>query len=169
MNRCVDGPVSRCNRRSARSSRPVRGCVAGGACLGPADVQDAAIEIDLVPAQLHQLGRSQAVAEGQEDHRGVPVAARRLDQALDLDLGEMLSGAIFAVGPAQRRLNCRIFACWRDQGEAWICHGNPHSRMSIARALQTPPLVGSAVSAARMIIRSSASLSAATSSSMIRL
>jgi hypothetical protein len=73
-------------------------------------VQDAAIEIDLVPAQLHQLGRSQAVAEGQEDHRGVPVAARRLDQALDLDLGEMLSGAIFAVGPAQRRLNCRIFA-----------------------------------------------------------
>src|SRR6266568_8767895 len=29
MNRCVDGPASRCNRRSARSSRPVRGCVAG--------------------------------------------------------------------------------------------------------------------------------------------
>ena len=43
------------------------------ALLGPADVQDGVDEIDLIPTQVHKLGRPQAVAEGYQDHGGIPV------------------------------------------------------------------------------------------------
>src|SRR6266536_3495380 len=95
MNRCVDGSASRCNRRSARS-RPVKGCVAGVPAW-PADVQDAHLEIDLLPAQIHELGRPEPVAEGQEDHRGVAMARGRMDQSLDLGLGQVLARPVLDV------------------------------------------------------------------------
>jgi hypothetical protein len=76
MNRCVDGPVSRCSPRSALRCRSAR--------LSPADVQHAHIEIDLIPTQVHKLGRSEAVPERQQDHYRVPMACRRLDQPLNL-------------------------------------------------------------------------------------
>jgi hypothetical protein len=49
---------------------------------------------------------------GQQDHRRVTVTVAvglaSLDQALDLGSGEILTGAQFGIGPAQRR-DCPIF------------------------------------------------------------
>jgi hypothetical protein len=54
-------------------------------------------EIDLLPAEGAQLGGSQPVPEGQQDHGCIPmplpVPARRLHEPLDLSLGEVLAGA----------------------------------------------------------------------------
>src|SRR6266849_6999712 len=47
---------------------------ARGAVLDPPHVEHRAIEVDLVPAQVTDLGRPQPVAEGHQDHGGIPVA-----------------------------------------------------------------------------------------------
>ena len=77
---------------------------AGVPFLTLADVQVGRPEVDLVPAQIYQLGHSQAVPVSDEDHGRVPVApavARgRLDEPHDLDLGQMLPGPQLRVGPA---------------------------------------------------------------------
>ena len=36
--------------------------------LGPSDGHGGGGEVNLIPAQVHQLGRSEAVSEGHEDH-----------------------------------------------------------------------------------------------------
>ena len=41
--------------------------------LGPSDGHGGGGEVNLIPAQVHQLGRSEAVSEGHEDHAGVTV------------------------------------------------------------------------------------------------
>jgi hypothetical protein len=46
---------------------------AGCAVLDPPHMQDGAIEVDLVPAQVAGLGGAQPVPEGHEDHGRVPV------------------------------------------------------------------------------------------------
>jgi hypothetical protein len=65
------------------------------ALLRPADGDGAAIEIDLIAAQVDQLGHAQAVAVGDQDHDGVPmappVALGGLDQLRDLSLGQVLA------------------------------------------------------------------------------
>jgi hypothetical protein len=64
------------------------------AALGTTDVQLAGGEVDIVPTQRHQLTRPQAVAVGDQDGSSVPMAPAifpgRLDQPLDLALGEIL-------------------------------------------------------------------------------
>ena len=40
------------------------------ALLGPTNVQDGMGEIHLIPAQVREFGRSETVAEGDEDHGG---------------------------------------------------------------------------------------------------
>ena len=47
---------------------------AGSALFDPADVQVSRSELDLIPAQVHEFGSTQAVAVGHEDHGGVAVA-----------------------------------------------------------------------------------------------
>ena len=58
--------------------------------------------IFVVAAIWPQLGRSQPVPEGQQDHGCIPmpmpVLARRLHQPLDLSLGEVLTDPIMAIG-----------------------------------------------------------------------
>src|SRR5262249_19540462 len=88
--------------------------------LSPTDVQDAAIEIYLLPPEVHQLSRPEPMAEGQQNHGCVPVACRCLDQPLDLGLGQVLTGAVLGVPSSPRRGNCRNFAGWRDQLEVRI-------------------------------------------------
>src|ERR1700733_3654424 len=70
--------------------------------------------------------------EGYQDHRGVTVSPsvtlHRLDQPLDLPLGEMLPRSIFGVGfaPGQsgwRRLHCALFVVWSHQSQV---HGGGH-------------------------------------------
>jgi hypothetical protein len=79
-------------------------------------MQDSAIEVDLIPSQIAQLGRSQAVAEGHEEHSGIPVsvavAAGCLYQALDLLLGQVLPRAKLSIGQAP--WNCSYYAHWGD-------------------------------------------------------
>ena len=59
-------------------------------------------EIDLLPAQGAQLGRTQPMPESQQDHgrvtMPVPIAARRLDQPLNLPLGQVLADPVMAIG-----------------------------------------------------------------------
>ena len=95
------------------------------ALLHAADMQARAGEVDLVPSQVHQLGRPQAVAEGDEDGGGVAVAmavaASRLHQPLDLRLGQVFAGPQFGIRAPERR-DCPIYGSWRDDLEAWFCH-----------------------------------------------
>jgi hypothetical protein len=64
------------------------GVGARGAVLDPPHMQDGAIEVDLVPAQVAGLGGAQPVPEGHEDHGRVPVTVSVglgcLDQGLEL-------------------------------------------------------------------------------------
>ena len=55
----------------------------------------------LLPAQRAQLGRSQAVPEGEQDHgriaMSVPIAAGSFHQPFDLFLGQVLAGSIMPI------------------------------------------------------------------------
>jgi hypothetical protein len=75
---------------------------AGGALLDPADVQRGRGEVDLVPAQVGQLARPQAVAIGHKDHGGLPVRPSvglgDLEQPFDLGFRQVFAGAEVGVG-----------------------------------------------------------------------
>jgi hypothetical protein len=55
-------------------------------------------EVDVVPAQRHDLRGSEAVAVGNQDGRGVPmpgaVVLGGLDESLDLSLGQVFAAAL---------------------------------------------------------------------------
>ena len=95
------------------------------ALLDPADVQGGRPEVHLIPTQVDQLGRSQAVPVGHEDHGRVAVAPAvalgNLDEPLDLGLGEVLAGAQLGVGGALGG-NCSFYGGWRDQPEVGFGH-----------------------------------------------
>ncbi len=88
------------------------------ALLDPADVQGGRSEVDLIPAQVGQLARPQAMAIGDQDHRGVPVrptvAFGPHEEPVDLGLGEVFSGPEVSVRAAGGS-NCSFFGGWRDQ------------------------------------------------------
>jgi hypothetical protein len=73
-------------------------------------------EIDLLPTQGAQLGRSQPMPVGKQDHgriaMPVPVPARRLHQPLDLSLGEVLPDPIMVIGEPTT-VNCSLYSGWR--------------------------------------------------------
>ena len=68
------------------------------ALLDPPDVQDGVGEIDLIPTQVDKLGRPQTMAEGNQDHGGIPVTPAiglgGIDQPIDLGAGQVLPGPI---------------------------------------------------------------------------
>ena len=67
----------------------------GRAALGAPNVQFPGLEVDVIPTQGHKFAGSQAVAVGDQDGRGVPMAPavfrRSLDQLFDLALGQILA------------------------------------------------------------------------------
>jgi hypothetical protein len=70
---------------------------AGDPVLDASHVQEALIEIELIPAQVDEFGHAQAVPVGEENHRVIAVpmaseAASRFAQLLDLGWREMLTG-----------------------------------------------------------------------------
>jgi hypothetical protein len=71
---------------------------AGIAALGPADMQAPGGEVDVVPAQCHQLRGPEAVAVSDQDSRGVPmpraVLLGGLDKPPDLPVGEVFTAAL---------------------------------------------------------------------------
>src|SRR5271170_5224088 len=72
-------------------------------------------QVDLVPAKRTQLGGSQPMPEGQQDHGGVPltmaIVASRLHQALDFALGEVFAGSIIGV-PQPASCHCSVLDGW---------------------------------------------------------
>jgi hypothetical protein len=70
---------------------------AGIPVLGPAHMQARDGEVDVVPAQRHDLRGSEAMAVGNQDRRGVPVPAAvllgGLNKTLDLPLGQIFAAA----------------------------------------------------------------------------
>src|SRR5215470_19715190 len=77
--------------RAAGGAAPAAHRRAAGACwrpvLGPPDVTQHAVEVYLLPAQVTQLGGTQAMPEGDQDHGSVPISVSvglgSLDQRLD--------------------------------------------------------------------------------------
>src|SRR6516164_6319698 len=92
---------------------------AGIPALGPAYMQAPRGEVDVVPAQRHQLGGPKTMAVSDQDRRGVPmpraVLLGGLDEALDLPVGE-----IFTAAPA----NCYIYCGWSRLAKPQVLHGN---------------------------------------------
>ena len=84
------------------------------ALLGPAYVQDGVGKIDLIPTQVYELGRPQAVAEGDKDHGGIPVAPAiglgGTDQPIDLGAGQVLAGPVFGIPLPFRCGDCSIYS-----------------------------------------------------------
>ena len=109
------------------------------AALDPADVQRGAVEVDLIPAQVHQLAHPQAMAIGDQDHGGIAVAPAvalgGLDQLLDLGLGQVLAGPVGVGAPC--RGNCSFFGGWCDQLQVRFHWINPLSVCRTARILVT--------------------------------
>src|SRR4029077_6532215 len=81
-------------------------------------------EINLLPAQGAQLGRSQAVPEGLQNHgripMPVPITARRLHQPFDLFLGQVLPGS-GVLGREATRAKCSLYSGWRPNAR-WCFH-----------------------------------------------
>src|SRR5215471_6558478 len=77
------------------------------ALLDSTDVQDGVFQVDLLPAQVHQLGGPETVPEGQQEHCRVAMAPAvvlgGLNQPLDLALGQVLAGPIDGVGLPHRQ------------------------------------------------------------------
>jgi hypothetical protein len=111
---------------------------AGRALLDPTDVQGGRPEVDLIPAQVNQFGRPQAVPIGHQDHGGVaPAMAVVLgggDQPLDLGLGEVFAGAQVGVRPSAR-WNCSFYDGWRDQLEMRFRHGFQSRALATVRKM----------------------------------
>src|SRR5262249_49495834 len=71
---------------------------AGIPALGPAYMQAPGGEVDVVPAQCHQLQGPETMAVSDQDRRGVPmpraVLLGCLDEALHLAIGEILARGV---------------------------------------------------------------------------
>ena len=72
-------------------------------------------EVDCVPTEVANLGSPEAMPVGEQDHGGVAVAVAvafgRLDQRLDLSLGQVFPLPVIGIGPsAGRRWNCSLFS-----------------------------------------------------------
>ena len=71
---------------------------AGIPALGPADMQAPGGEVDVVPAQCHQLRGPETMTVSDQDSRGVPmpraVLLGGLDEPLDLPVGKIFTAAL---------------------------------------------------------------------------
>ena len=92
------------------------------ALLGPPYVQDGVGEIDLIPTQVHKLGRPQAVAEGDKDHGGIAstpaIGLGGIDQPIDLGAGQVLPSPIDRVRFSSRQSDCSFYGGWSHQLQA---------------------------------------------------
>src|SRR5262245_52341353 len=91
------------------------GMDARGASLGPADVQPALVEFDLMPLEAADFAGSQPMAIGDQDHGGVAVTmpthfAGSIHELLNLALGQVAT------------LDCEAFDGWCAVIGYLICH-----------------------------------------------
>jgi hypothetical protein len=86
-------------------------------CLRRVTCSSPCLQVDLVPAQAHQLGHAQAVAVGNQDQRGIARtmatdACRRRHQRRHLPVRRVFPAAVRDVRPAQG--NFPVFDGWRN-------------------------------------------------------
>ena len=114
------GSCSRCSFLKARSSSPGIGWVAGDPALTLRTCSAGSGEIDLIPTEIDQFGCPQAMAIGDQDHGGVPIAravlAGRPDQLLDLSCRQMFPGADLGIRTSSWG-DCPIYSGWGDDVE----------------------------------------------------
>jgi hypothetical protein len=81
------------------------------------------MEVYLVPPQVHQFGRAEAMAIGQQDHGrvavAVPIALGRFSQPRDFGIGQILPG------PAIRHWACG--AAWQLFDFQWLATPVSHA------------------------------------------
>jgi hypothetical protein len=86
------------SRRSFRNKRLSFADIGSCPALGPADMQAPSGEVDVVPAQRHQLRGPEAVALSDQDSRGVAIPRAvllgGLDEPLDLPIGEIFTAPL---------------------------------------------------------------------------
>ena len=98
---------------------------AGSALFDPANMQGSRFELDLVPAQVHEFGSTQAVAVGHEDHGGVAVAPAVLFAAF---ISRSTSASVRYSRVRRSALggrsgpDCSVYGGWRDQPEVPFGH-----------------------------------------------
>jgi hypothetical protein len=109
----------------------------GRSLLDPADVQGGRDEVHLIPAQVRQLARPEAMPIGHKDHGAITmapsVALSGRKQPLDLGLRQVFAGAKFGVGPTSR-CNCPFFGDRRDEPDVRFGHG---FRLSAVKTVRT--------------------------------
>src|SRR5262249_35764046 len=86
--------------------------------LEPGDVQQAALQVNLIPPQGDKFADPQPMTVGEEDQRSVPVsmaseARSGLHQLLNFGRGEVLPCAALAVGQPTGRSDFPVFGSWR--------------------------------------------------------
>ena len=100
------------------------------------DVQDGRFKLDLLPAQPDEFTRPQPVTERNQDHgriaMPVPVGFGGFDEPLDFPFGQMFAGPQFGIRATPRRY-CPFYVLWSEEPQCWICHRNPHLRVSFVR------------------------------------
>src|SRR6266852_5800751 len=101
------------------------------AALLTVDVQCAARQVNLLPAELHELAHAQPVAVGDQDqgsitHTMPPSLACCSDQALDLSWGEVLATATHEVCYPARRRHFPIFNARRPAFGTLECQDSAH-------------------------------------------
>ena len=84
----------------------------GHPILPPADMQQAGIKVDLVPAQRDQLTDPQRMTVGHQNHRGIPMtvaadAPGGLHQGINFTRRQVLPTTALGVGDPPRR-TCRL-------------------------------------------------------------
>ena len=89
--------------------------------LEPAHMQDALLEVDLIPPQGSQLTHPEYVPIADQDHGGIAMAiatrprAGGLQEEIDLSRGEVLARAILSIRTTLRR-NCPIYSARHGLG-----------------------------------------------------
>src|SRR5262249_39764585 len=89
--------------------------------LAPTDVEQTIPEVHLVPAKRNQFGDAQAMAIGELDHRGIPVAVasqafRRAKESVHRGRGEILSAPPGGMGPLTRWQDAMCDPAWDGRG-----------------------------------------------------
>ena len=95
------------------------------AAFDPADMQGGTPKIDLIPTQVHGLGRAQAMPKGDQNHGGVAMAMAvlpsRRHKLLDLMPSQVFPASQVSVLPPPRH-DCSIFGSSLYQPQAGISH-----------------------------------------------
>ena len=120
---------------------------AGIPTLGPAHMQAPGGEVDVIPAQCHSLRRSEAVAVGNQEGRGVPmpgaVLLGGLDEPLDLSL---VSGWFDRVIQRRPLVSCRD---WRPLAAERVTTA---TLIAVEIVRKNPDQIGFAVNPRRWVV-----------------